>query len=222
VLRQAALDVVALAAAVRRGVDVDGDGSADLSSTRVGYYGQSFGAIYGRSRWHRATTAAWRLERRRRPDRRHRPVERVVPAAARGAAARAAAEYGKADQRLHGGEPLYGRPPRRRSARGAMAIDALLADARGSRARAVRGYAPALRDDPRVCAGGLRRRDRAESDERGTIRAGAFADRTGALSQRPARRTPHAIPTASCSIRASGRPRGRQDQALDFIERRRC
>ena len=46
-LRQTALDVAALAHAISLGVDVDGDGRADLSRSRIGYYGQSLGGIYG-------------------------------------------------------------------------------------------------------------------------------------------------------------------------------
>jgi hypothetical protein len=46
-LRQSALDIAALAQALGRGVDVDGNGSADLSRSRIGYYGQSLGGIYG-------------------------------------------------------------------------------------------------------------------------------------------------------------------------------
>ncbi len=46
-LRQTALDVAALTQALRRGVDVDGDGREDLSRSRIGYFGQSLGGIYG-------------------------------------------------------------------------------------------------------------------------------------------------------------------------------
>ena len=46
-LRQTALDIASLTQALRRGVDVDGDGRDDLSTTRIGYYGQSLGGIYG-------------------------------------------------------------------------------------------------------------------------------------------------------------------------------
>jgi dienelactone hydrolase len=46
-LRQTALDVSSLVQALRRGVDVDGNGSVDLSRSRIGYYGQSLGGIYG-------------------------------------------------------------------------------------------------------------------------------------------------------------------------------
>jgi dienelactone hydrolase len=46
-LRQTALDIAALVQALGRGVDVDGNGSVDLSRSRIGYYGQSLGGIYG-------------------------------------------------------------------------------------------------------------------------------------------------------------------------------
>jgi hypothetical protein len=46
-LRQTALDIASLVQALRRGVDVDGNGSIDLSRSRIGYYGQSLGGIYG-------------------------------------------------------------------------------------------------------------------------------------------------------------------------------
>ena len=46
-LRQTALDVMALVREVQRGVDVDGVPGADLATTGTGYFGQSFGGIYG-------------------------------------------------------------------------------------------------------------------------------------------------------------------------------
>lgn len=46
-LRQTAADVMALVRAIERGVDVDGDGSADLRKTGVSMYAQSLGGIYG-------------------------------------------------------------------------------------------------------------------------------------------------------------------------------
>ena len=46
-LRQTALDISALTQGLRRGVDVDGDGRADLSRSSIGYFGQSLGGIYG-------------------------------------------------------------------------------------------------------------------------------------------------------------------------------
>jgi hypothetical protein len=46
-LRQTALDNMALARAMARGADVDGDGSSDLRTTGIGYYAQSLGGIYG-------------------------------------------------------------------------------------------------------------------------------------------------------------------------------
>ncbi len=45
-LRQTAADLMALVRAVMRGADVDGDGTADLSTTDISVYAQSLGAIY--------------------------------------------------------------------------------------------------------------------------------------------------------------------------------
>ena len=46
-LRQTVADLMQLIRALRRGVDVDGDGKPDLDATRIYYAGQSFGGIYG-------------------------------------------------------------------------------------------------------------------------------------------------------------------------------
>jgi hypothetical protein len=46
-LRQTALDNMALVRAIQRGVDVDGDGAADLAKDRITYYAVSLGGIYG-------------------------------------------------------------------------------------------------------------------------------------------------------------------------------
>jgi hypothetical protein len=46
-LRQTVVDIMQLVRQLRAGVDVDGDGASDLSSTRLYYAGQSFGGIYG-------------------------------------------------------------------------------------------------------------------------------------------------------------------------------
>ncbi len=46
-LRQTAVDVMQLVRQIEVGVDVDGDGAADLNPQRIYYAGQSFGAIYG-------------------------------------------------------------------------------------------------------------------------------------------------------------------------------
>jgi hypothetical protein len=46
-LRQTALDIASLTQAIGRGVDLDGNGTIDLSQSRIGYYGQSLGGIYG-------------------------------------------------------------------------------------------------------------------------------------------------------------------------------
>ncbi len=46
-LRQTVVDLMQLVRVLGAGVDVDGDGTADLSKTRLYYAGQSFGGIYG-------------------------------------------------------------------------------------------------------------------------------------------------------------------------------
>jgi hypothetical protein len=46
-LRQTVFDLVELVHMLQSGVDVDGNGSADLSTSRIYYAGQSFGGIYG-------------------------------------------------------------------------------------------------------------------------------------------------------------------------------
>jgi len=46
-LRQTTIDLMQLVRVLEGGIDVDGDGSADLSGSRIYYVGQSFGGIYG-------------------------------------------------------------------------------------------------------------------------------------------------------------------------------
>ena len=46
-LRQTTIDLMQLVKVLQRGVDVDGNGTADLSTSRIYYAGQSFGGIYG-------------------------------------------------------------------------------------------------------------------------------------------------------------------------------
>jgi hypothetical protein len=46
-LRQTAIDLMQLVREVQVGMDIDGDGSADLNAQRIYYAGQSFGGIYG-------------------------------------------------------------------------------------------------------------------------------------------------------------------------------
>jgi hypothetical protein len=46
-LRQTVFDLVELTHMLQSGVDVDGNGAADLSTSRIYYAGQSFGGIYG-------------------------------------------------------------------------------------------------------------------------------------------------------------------------------
>jgi hypothetical protein len=46
-LRQTTIDLMQLVREVQVGMDIDGDGTADLDSQRIYYAGQSFGGIYG-------------------------------------------------------------------------------------------------------------------------------------------------------------------------------
>jgi dienelactone hydrolase len=46
-LRQTVIDLMQLVKELKAGVDVSGDGTADLSTSRIYYAGQSFGGIYG-------------------------------------------------------------------------------------------------------------------------------------------------------------------------------
>jgi dienelactone hydrolase len=46
-LKQTVADLMQLVRAIRRGVDVDGDGQPDLDREKIYYFGQSFGGIYG-------------------------------------------------------------------------------------------------------------------------------------------------------------------------------
>ena len=46
-LRQTVIDLMQLVRQIEAGVDVDGDGAADLDRSRIFYVGQSFGGIYG-------------------------------------------------------------------------------------------------------------------------------------------------------------------------------
>jgi hypothetical protein len=46
-LRQTVVDLMQLVREIQVGVDIDGDGSADLDASRIYYAGQSFGGIYG-------------------------------------------------------------------------------------------------------------------------------------------------------------------------------
>ena len=46
-LRQTVIDLMQLVREIEVGMDVDGDGTADLNADRISYVGQSFGGIYG-------------------------------------------------------------------------------------------------------------------------------------------------------------------------------
>ena len=46
-LRQTVIDLMQLVREIEVGMDVDGDGTADLNANKISYFGQSFGGIYG-------------------------------------------------------------------------------------------------------------------------------------------------------------------------------
>ena len=46
-LRQTVIDLMSLVREIEVGVDVDGDGTRDLDPSKISYFGQSFGGIYG-------------------------------------------------------------------------------------------------------------------------------------------------------------------------------
>ncbi len=46
-LRQTTIDLMQLVRQIEAGIDIDGDGNADLDASRIYYSGQSFGGIYG-------------------------------------------------------------------------------------------------------------------------------------------------------------------------------
>jgi hypothetical protein len=46
-LRQTTIDLMQLVRQIQAGIDVDGDGARDLDPSRIYYFGQSFGGIYG-------------------------------------------------------------------------------------------------------------------------------------------------------------------------------
>ena len=46
-LRQTVIDLMQLVREIQVGIDVNGDGSPDLDASRITYFGQSFGGIYG-------------------------------------------------------------------------------------------------------------------------------------------------------------------------------
>jgi hypothetical protein len=47
VMVQTVADLMHLVRMIEVGFDIDGDGTADLDSSRIGFYGHSLGAMYG-------------------------------------------------------------------------------------------------------------------------------------------------------------------------------
>jgi hypothetical protein len=46
-LRQTVIDLMQLTREIQVGIDVNGDGRPDLDASKISYFGQSFGGIYG-------------------------------------------------------------------------------------------------------------------------------------------------------------------------------
>ena len=147
-LRQSALDIAALTQALRRGVDVDGDGRPDLSTSRIGYYGQSFGGIYGTIAVAGEPALEYGLLN--------------VPGGPVGEIARLSPDFrplvatilrDRRPELLNGGrdgftedQPLPGDPPVRRPARGAPAIQEFMARINWiDRSGSPEAYAPLVR-----------------------------------------------------------------------------
>ena len=64
-LRQTVIDLMSLVREIEVGMDVDGDGTRDLDPSKISYFGQSFGGIYGTK--FLAVEPAVRAGRRERP-----------------------------------------------------------------------------------------------------------------------------------------------------------
>ena len=79
-LRQTVIDLMQLVRVIQVGVDVDGDGGADLDHSKISYFGQSFGGIYGTNPRRRARRPSRRPERSGRLGDRDRQA-RCLPAA---------------------------------------------------------------------------------------------------------------------------------------------
>jgi hypothetical protein len=150
-VRQTALDVAALTQALRRGMDVDGDGREDLSRSRIGYFGQSLGGIYG--------TIAFAGE----PSLQYGllnvpggPIAEVARLSPSFRPVVAATLRNRRPGLLNGGrdgftedQPLPGDPPVRRPARGALAIQDVLARFNWiARSGSPEAFSPLLRGRP--------------------------------------------------------------------------
>ena len=95
-LRQTVVDLMQLVREIQVGVDVDGDGTADLDASRIYYFGQSFGGIYGTSSSASSRRPRGRAERPRRLDHRDRAAR---PASGRSSAIAPALAHAVALQR---------------------------------------------------------------------------------------------------------------------------
>jgi hypothetical protein len=154
-LRQTVADLMQLVRAIRRGVDVDGDGKPDLDGTRIYYAGQSFGGIYG--------TLLMAVDPLPRAGVLNVPGAPIVEIARQAEMFRPLAILQMRARRpsLMNGEkdfteslPLWGEPPVTAPAPGALAIQAYLARAEWLQESAdPSAFAPYLREAPLMPAG---------------------------------------------------------------------
>jgi hypothetical protein len=126
-LRQTALDNMALARAIARGVDVDGDGGEDLRRTGISYYAQSLGGIYGTMVM--ATDPTIGAGALNVPGGPILDIARLSPGfrpdVARELANRRPALLNGGDQGFTESQPLFGMPPETNPVPGALAIQAV-------------------------------------------------------------------------------------------------
>ena len=150
-LRQTALDNMALARAIARGVDVDGDGSNDLRTTGIGYYAQSLGGIYGTMVM--ATDPTLGVGVLNVPGGPILDIARLAPGfrpeVARELANRRPALLNGGDAGFTESQPLYDMPPETSPAPGALAIQAVGARTNWvDRSGSPEAFAPLLRTRP--------------------------------------------------------------------------
>jgi hypothetical protein len=150
-LRQTALDNMALARAVARGVDVDGDGSTDLRPTGITYYAQSLGGIYGTMVM--ATDPTIGVGVLNVPGGPILDIARLSPGfrpeVARALADRRPSLLNGGDAGFTESQPLYDMPPETSPAPGAVAIQAVGARSNWiQRSGSPEGFAPLLRLRP--------------------------------------------------------------------------
>jgi hypothetical protein len=150
-LRQTALDNMALARAISRGVDVDGDGSTDLATSGTTYYAQSLGGIYGTMVM--ATDPTLGVGVLNVPGGPILDIARLSPGfrpeVARELANRRPALLNGGDAGFTESQPLYDMPPETSPVPGALAIQAVGARTNWiDRSGSPEAFAPLLRTRP--------------------------------------------------------------------------